>query len=243
MSEMRDPPAEHTNPPTGFAPCTRTWPHEGPCAHDHDHVALLDNRLRAELTAEQARYQDLLARQAANFAVFDDKIAEVEKKLGAANEENARLRAQLLPHTEQTQCVHVDAIDRSERAHVATTARLERAVAEIQRALDANDIVCTTSCNEVAGHIESCSKERMRVILADAGPMAEPVPMRLPCPGIVERNGMQVPCGELHVDEGEFATKPHHTHACQKCGMVWRPAVMATVGVRFLPGYKNGGDS
>lgn len=54
-------------------------------------------------------------------------------------------------------------------------------------------------------------------------------PMRLNCPE----------CGELHVDEGEFATKPHHTHACQACGAVWRPAVVCTVGVRFLPGFKS----
>lgn len=46
-------------------------------------------------------------------------------------------------------------------------------------------------------------------------------------------------CGKRHVDEGEFATKLHHTHACQKCGMVWRPAVVFTVGVLFLPGFKN----
>jgi predicted RNA-binding Zn-ribbon protein involved in translation (DUF1610 family) len=56
----------------------------------------------------------------------------------------------------------------------------------------------------------------------------EAIPMRLNCPE----------CGELHIDEGAFATKPHHTHACQACGMVWRPAVRNTVGVRFLPGYK-----
>jgi len=56
-----------------------------------------------------------------------------------------------------------------------------------------------------------------------------PAPMLLWCPG----------CGQRHLDEGEFATKPHHTHACQHCGHVWRPAVVATVGVRFLPGFKN----
>lgn len=56
-----------------------------------------------------------------------------------------------------------------------------------------------------------------------------PVPMRLRCPS----------CGELHIDEGEFATKPHHTHACQHCGEVWRPAIVHTVGVAFLPGFKN----
>ncbi len=56
-----------------------------------------------------------------------------------------------------------------------------------------------------------------------------PIPMRIPCPE----------CGQLHIDEGEFATKPHHTHSCQICGLTWRPAVVNTVGVRYLPGFKN----
>jgi hypothetical protein len=60
-------------------------------------------------------------------------------------------------------------------------------------------------------------------------PKPTPIPMRLPCPD----------CGELHIDEGEFASKPHHTHSCQHCGLTWRPAVVHTVGVRFLPGFKN----
>lgn len=46
-------------------------------------------------------------------------------------------------------------------------------------------------------------------------------------------------CGERHIDEGEFAMKEHHTHACQHCGMVWRPAIGPTFGVRYLPGFKN----
>lgn len=57
----------------------------------------------------------------------------------------------------------------------------------------------------------------------------EPVPMLLWCPE----------CGARHVDVGEFATKPHHTHSCQSCGMTWRPAVIPTKGVQFLPGFKN----
>src|SRR5207302_2548314 len=55
------------------------------------------------------------------------------------------------------------------------------------------------------------------------------IPMLLWCPE----------CGARHVDEGEFATKKHHTHACQSCGHCWRPAIVATCGVRFLPGSKN----
>ena len=57
----------------------------------------------------------------------------------------------------------------------------------------------------------------------------KPIPLVLHCPE----------CGERHVDEGVFATKHHHTHSCQFCGLTWRPAVVFTVGVRFLPGFKN----
>lgn len=57
----------------------------------------------------------------------------------------------------------------------------------------------------------------------------ELLPMLLWCPE----------CGERHVDKGAFATKPHHTHACQHCGHCWRPAVVATVGVQYLPGFKD----
>lgn len=56
-----------------------------------------------------------------------------------------------------------------------------------------------------------------------------PIPMRIPCPE----------CKTLHIDEGIWATKLHHTHSCQSCGLTWRPAVVHTVGVRFLPGFKN----
>lgn len=46
-------------------------------------------------------------------------------------------------------------------------------------------------------------------------------------------------CSERHVDEGQWAVNRHHTHACQHCGHVWRPAVECTRGVRFLPGFRN----
>ena len=57
----------------------------------------------------------------------------------------------------------------------------------------------------------------------------KPIPLYLTCPK----------CGTQHVDRGEFATKPHHTHSCQGCGLTWRPAIVATVGVQFLPGFKD----
>lgn len=59
--------------------------------------------------------------------------------------------------------------------------------------------------------------------------MGDPIPMLLHCPL----------CGERHIDRGDFATKVHHTHACQGCGHVWRPAIVPTVGVQFLPGFKD----
>lgn len=65
--------------------------------------------------------------------------------------------------------------------------------------------------------------------LFSEGAASKPVPMIMSCPA----------CGDRHIDEGEFATKVHHTHACLFCGVVWRPAVAPTVGVLFLPGFKN----
>lgn len=61
------------------------------------------------------------------------------------------------------------------------------------------------------------------------GAPALPIPMLLWCPQ----------CKARHIDVDEFEEKPHHTHACQACGMVWRPAIEFTVGVQFLPGFKN----
>lgn len=54
----------------------------------------------------------------------------------------------------------------------------------------------------------------------------DPIPVILNCPA----------CGERHIDEGEFGDRPHKTHACQHCGLLWRPALVPTKGVRFLPG-------
>jgi len=55
------------------------------------------------------------------------------------------------------------------------------------------------------------------------------VPMILNCPS----------CHQRHIDVGHWSLHPHHTHACQHCGMVWRPAKVHTVGVQFLPGFRD----
>lgn len=54
------------------------------------------------------------------------------------------------------------------------------------------------------------------------------IPMLLTCPA----------CSMRHVDK-EKANTPHRDHACQFCGTVWRPCKENTIGVKFLPGYKD----
>ena len=76
--------------------------------------------------------------------------------------------------------------------------------------------------------VDACFSIRERIMDALKAKEA-PIPMLLWCPE----------CGERHLDLGEFAKKPHKDHACQSCGMVWRPAKVPTCGVQFLPGYKN----
>lgn len=49
----------------------------------------------------------------------------------------------------------------------------------------------------------------------------KPKPMFLHCPK----------CGFLHVDEGEWATKPHRKHQCVKCRHEWKPHAYPTVGI------------
>lgn len=49
-----------------------------------------------------------------------------------------------------------------------------------------------------------------------------PVPKVLKCPQ----------CGAQHIDEGEWATRPHRTHQCQFCKHEWRPFEFHTVGVK-----------
>jgi rubredoxin len=71
------------------------------------------------------------------------------------------------------------------------------------------------------------SKNPKLRVLNGGGP--RPIPIIINCPE----------CGARHIDEGEWATRVHHTHSCQECGMTWRPAVVPTVGVQFLPGFKN----
>lgn len=41
-------------------------------------------------------------------------------------------------------------------------------------------------------------------------------------------------CFERHIDEGEWVTRPHKVHECQKCGHQFKVCDRPTVGVQFL---------
>lgn len=102
---------------------------------------------------------------------------------------------------------------------------LEKELMDTEKARDTADLEWLRVTTQLKSELADAYKE-----------ISKPIEMRLLCPG---RNLDGTPCGRLHIDEGEFATKPHHTHACQHCGEVWRPAIVPTVGVQFLPGFKN----
>jgi len=60
-----------------------------------------------------------------------------------------------------------------------------------------------------------------RVSRGKAQEPPNPTPMLLRCPN----------CNRRHIDEDEWATRPHKTHRCASCGHEWRPFEYATVGV------------
>lgn len=78
-------------------------------------------------------------------------------------------------------------------------------------------------------HTEAERHQQLTEWLKELRELRKPIPMTIYCPM----------CKARHLDEGKFETHPHHTHSCQTCGHTWRPAVVHTVGVQFLPGFKN----
>ncbi len=92
--------------------------------------------------------------------------------------------------------------------------------------LDDPENVDEWACPDIIPSVRTLARH----VAALADSAAAPIRLRLTCEA----------CGALHVDEGVFATKPHHTHLCEECGLTWRPAEECTVGVRFLwPVVKN----
>lgn len=128
------------------------------------------------------------------------------------------------------------AVHEAARAAIRELARLNERVRELEALRVANASLAALA-NALGDKAPSAASRTWGEDIIDAAIReiqasrfySEPVPVLLWCPE----------CGERHVDVGEHATKPHHTHACQHCGHVWRPAKVSTVGVRFLPGFKD----
>ena len=117
-----------------------------------------------------------------------------------------------------------------EKAHT-NTARADRVVSKVWIRSPASEEVTelgvgTEDYEQIRRHLEQSDGLAVLYLVTDKPP---PTPMLLWCPA----------CGERHIDAGAFTHHPHHTHACQACGMVWRPAIVQTVGVDFLPGFKD----
>lgn len=87
------------------------------------------------------------------------------------------------------------------------------------KAGDMLEVNMNTGTFQKAGSANAISGEYARL----------PIPMLLWCPS----------CHTRHIDEGTHAMNEHKTHACQSCGMQWKPANVPTVGVQFLPGAKS----
>jgi hypothetical protein len=73
--------------------------------------------------------------------------------------------------------------------------------------------------------------EKRNAALAAQGDVATtgvPIPMRLFCPI----------CSKQHIDAPDevagWTNPPHRSHECQKCGWVWRPADVPTIGVSAI---------
>ena len=110
-------------------------------------------------------------------------------------------------------------------AHKKERSELHLAVDALRAKLDE----VRAECEQIRNDADSLNSEYLRLAVKATAP----IPMILTCPA----------CRRRHIDVGKFATHPHHTHACQKCGLSWRPAVVATVGVQFLPGFRDGDKS
>jgi len=94
------------------------------------------------------------------------------------------------------------------------------------RLLDESDI-----CRRQHSALEQTNADLRRAMSAATGMgkigpiVTEPVAMIIYCPN-----------GHRHIDRGRFATHPHKDHQCETigCGITWRVAKIATVGVERL---------
>jgi hypothetical protein len=76
------------------------------------------------------------------------------------------------------------------------------------------------------GGMGASSRSFLRRFLEWRANNAPPIPMVLHCPL----------CHVQHVDQATetWSNPPHRSHLCHNCGCVWRPADVATVGVKRI---------
>lgn len=120
--------------------------------------------------------------------------------------------------------------DRSERVEVL----LKQILVDVRRKVEMSDAGLDAQRIKISTELESLLQSSYIEVFEtlkreEEIALARPVELILSCPS----------CGKRHIDEGVWATRVHHTHSCQWCGVTWRPAVRATVGVKFLPGFRN----
>jgi hypothetical protein len=85
----------------------------------------------------------------------------------------------------------------------AENAELKRKLAELSEALREPCLCMRTLSGDKRRHATGC--HQLAALASQPAPEAKPVPLVLYCPA-----------GHLHVDEGEWATRPHKTHQCQR---------------------------
>jgi hypothetical protein len=105
--------------------------------------------------------------------------------------------------------------------HARITGALELDHADLQEMVDRGWIEIDRE-----GFVTALTEGGVALVKAAAPPA--PIPMVLHCPR----------CAAQHVDAPEpergWTNPPHKSHLCHSCGCVWRPADVATVGVKSI---------
>lgn len=147
-----------------------------------------------------------------DFRMLQNKLTLTETNHALAIQERDRARAE----AENNKRFHVNLETEIARVRESKI-KLQLELEDLQvnfRHLDAKYQIACRDCDQM-------TMEKQKPL--------PPIPMILMCPA----------CDARHIDVGRFATHPHTTHACQGCGFVWRPALLNTVGVQFLPGFRD----
>jgi hypothetical protein len=214
-----------------------------------------------QLKARNGEVVELRTRLACLEKIAAQRLADLEAMSRAATMEHEKREELRKRHSEALDKVgdltrHLQLSERINEEHIAKIKKYEAALIEFRRGwypsrskLEITDrelfdrIYCMIDENIAwrawqttdvrtrtpeAADVMRAAERAAIVTLANEKPA--PIPMFLTCPM----------CNTRHIDEGEFATKSHHTHSCQTCGLTWRPAVVPTVGVQYLPGFKDG---